>query len=241
VNLKPIIVAGSLGLAALLAGACSAGDTIVNSQPGAASGISVSGTGRAVGAPDVATLQIGIDLERPTVAAAREAAAAAQKGVVDSLKANGVEDKDVQTVQFTISPVYDSRSGTQTLRGYRISNVVRADVRKIDQAGKVIDDAVAAGGNGVVVRGISFSIDDPTELREAAREEAVNDARSKAEQLASAAGVKVGKPISISETGAIPYPVYAGEAAARTLDTATPIEAGELEIVVQVSVLFALD
>ncbi len=234
-SILPLIAA-----AALLATACSDGDTFVDAGTNQTFGISVSGTGRAVGAPDIAILTLGVSAERPALEPARAAAATAQKAVIDSLKANAVAEKDIQTVQFNVQPQYDSPGRQQVLRGYRVSNVVRATLRKVDTAGKVIDDAVAAGGNAVVVNGISFSIDDPTEMRAEARAGAVADARAKAEQLARASNLKLGRAISISEGGAQPLP-FARAATSLAAEASTPIEPGELQVSVTVSVLYAIE
>ena len=128
------------------------------------------------------------------------------------------------------------------MRGYRVTNVVSITLREVDKASAVIDDAVAAGGNSVVIRSISFSIENPTELREAARQDAVKEARAKAAQLASASGVKLDPPISIVEGGFSPLPQRAiGGDAFAFAEAATPIQAGELDIFVTVNVLFAIE
>jgi hypothetical protein len=227
-----------LPLAAL---ACDEGDTIVQSDSTNRTGISVSATGRAVGTPDVVILQLGVDVEMRTVDAARDSAARSMQGVIDSLKANGVAEKDIQTVQFSVSPQYDFNQGRQMLRGYRVSNLVTAKLRKIDVAGKAIDDASNAGGNNVVVRSVSFTIDDPTKLQQEARQKAMDLAKDRAEQLARPSGAKVGHVMSISE-GVAPPPVPQAPAISAPRTAAdTPIQTGELEIVVTVNVVYTIE
>jgi uncharacterized protein YggE len=237
----------ALGLLALGAVACN-GDTIVQG-PGVTNGINASGTGRATGTPDVAILQLGVELEQPTVEGARSAAAQALEGVLASLRGNGVAEADIQTVQFNVSPQHDflppagpNEPGRQVLRGYRVTNVIRAKVRTITNAGKVIDDATRAGGNAVVVRSLSFTIDDPTALREQARQDAVADARKRAEELARHGGVGLGKLLSIVEGGsqALPQPNVV-RAPSTGSDTLTPIQPGELEVVVTVNALWSIE
>ena len=92
-----------LGLASAALIACQ-GDTIVNSSMSTAAGINVDGTGKASGTPDTVFLTLGVNVENATVAGAREAAASAMQGVINSLKGNGVADKDIQTTQFSVSP-----------------------------------------------------------------------------------------------------------------------------------------
>jgi uncharacterized protein YggE len=239
VNRKLIVATAIVGLAALFLSGCGDGDTIVNAQPGAASGIQVTGVGRVVGAPDVVLLQLGVDVERPTVAEAREAAASAMQTVIDSMKRNGVADENIQTTQLTVTSALDQN---RNVRGYRVSNVTTAKITKIDTASKVIDDATVAGGNSAVVRNIRFSIDDPTELQAEARKLAVEEARKRAEELAEHAGVSLGKPASITEEYQNVVPQSAGIVAApRTGDASTPIQAGELEVVVSVNVLYTFE
>jgi len=225
--------------------ACSGGgDTIVNSEGATTTGINVSGTGRASGTPDTVVLQLGVQAEARTVAEARDLAARAAQGVIDSLKKNGVDDRDIRTVQFDIQPQFDAGvRGTPTVRAYRVSNVLSVKVRKIDNAGKVIDDAAAAGGNNTVVQSIAFSIDDPTKLEARAREAAVKEARDKAEQLAKLGGVKLGNPITITEGGG-PQPIFINAAALvapRTGGDSTPIQSGQLDVTITVSVLYRIE
>jgi len=231
-----------LALAALLAIGCGdSGDTIIQNAPGV-SGVSAAGTGRVTGAPDVVILQLGVDVEMRSVEAARSAAANSMQAAIDALKANGVEEKDIRTIQFSVNPQYDVVLNRQTLRGYRVSNMVSAKVRKVDTAGKIIDDVTRAAGDAAIVRSLSFTIDDPSKLQAQARELAVKQARERAEQLAKPAGVKIGRVLSITEGGGTPIVSQAqfAVAAPRTGDT-TPIQAGELEIVVNVNAVFAIE
>ncbi len=232
--------------AAVLAVACGdKGETIVQTSSQNLSGVSATGTGKAIGEPDIALLTVGVNVQRPTVEEAREEAAAAQKAVIDSLKANGVQDKDVQTVQFSVSPQYDYRSpdGPRII-GYQVNNVVTAKVRDLAKTSKAIDDATRAGGNDAVVQNVSFTIDDPEALREQARRQAVQKAKAQAEQMADAAGEKLGKLLSISESSGGATPVDSRAIAPLNTGGAafdTPIETGELEVSVTVSVLYAID
>ncbi len=241
---RVVMVVAVVAVAALVAVACGGGDTIVNPGSSAVTGISVSGTGRATAEPDLVLLQLGIEVERSTVAAAREDAAASQQAILDALQANGVDEDDIQTVQLSVGTRYDysSDNDERVLRGYNVSNVVSITLRGVEGASAVIDAAIAAGGNNVIVRDIAFAIDDPTELRKAARRDAVEDARERASQLAEAAGIKLGRPISIVESGFTPFQQRSDDDAAfNQADTATPIQAGELEILVRVNILYAIE
>ena len=229
-----------LGLGGLLAAACGSGDTIVNSSTTTQIGISISGVGRAVGNPDIVFLTLGVNLERETVAAAREDAASAMRGVIASLRSNGVDEDDIQTTQFSIQPQYNFSNRIQTLRGYRVTNVVNAKITEVDTAGEVIDGAATAGGGAVVVQSIRFAIDDPTELQKQARKAAVAEAKARAEELADHAGVKLGRPVSITDGFPSVLPQAFVDRAELAVET-TPIQAGELEITVSVNILYAIE
>jgi len=213
-----------------------------NSEP---QGISVSGEGRASAAPDMAVLGLGVSAKASTVKAASSQVQEAMSDLLDSLEENGVQDKDIQTRQFSIYPEYDYRNGEQILTGYRVSHMLQVKVRDVDKAGEVIDDAVEAGGDLLQVQSISFTIDDTTALRSEAREEAVADAQAKADELATLAGVSLGKPTYITESAYTPSPLlplpravgYGMEEAAPV----TEISAGELEVVVNVHITYAID
>jgi uncharacterized protein YggE len=241
---RKFLILPLLAVTAALALACTGkGDTIVQTSSQNVNGVSATGEGIVTGKPDVAVLTVGVQARRNTVADARDAAAAAQKGIIDSLKSNGVADKDIQTVQFSVQPQYDySKAGSPTITGYIVSNVVRAKIRDLDKAGKAIDDAVKAGGNDAVVQNIDFTIDDPTDLKKQAREAAVKQAKDQAQQLVEAAGEKLGKLISISESGGvIPYERnLAAAPAASGTSVETPVQPGELQITVDVTVLYAI-
>jgi uncharacterized protein YggE len=207
-------------------------------------GLSVSGEGRASAAPDVAVLGLGVSAKASTVGAANSQAQEAMTALLDSLKANGVQEKDIQTSQFSVNPEYDYRNDEQILTGYRVSHMLQVKVRDIDRTGEVIDDAVQAGGDVLQVQSISFTIDDTTALSSEARQKAVANAQAKAEELASLAGVTLGDPTYITESTSTPYTqpyydrsvAYSAEAA-----PATEISAGELEVVVYVNITYGID
>lgn len=233
------------GLLAFLGTACE-GDKITVASPNGNTlqGITVSGEGKATGQPDIAILSLGISTLRPTVAEARNEAASTMQKVIDSVKGNGVAEKDIQSAQYSIYPEYDySIVASQKLLGYRITNTVTIKVRDIDKTSDVLDGATAAGGDLTQVQGISFTIDEPDALRDQAREDAVNDAKARAQRLADTAGVKLGDPISITE-GSVSSPVPMRDAllgGAAEANTATPIQPGEMDIDLTVQVVFAIE
>jgi hypothetical protein len=238
--MKRLIALAAAGM--LLLAACGEGTGAAEAAAGdpAATGISVTGQGKVTGVPDTLTLDLGVAVLRDTVDAATGDAAALADAVLAALTANGVAEDDVQTSNYSIWPEWDYSGDRQVLRGYRVTNTMSVKIRDLDRAGAVIDAATAAGGDDVVVNGLSFSIEDNAELLELARANAWNDAEGKAQQLARLAGTSLGAPVSIVESiGSSPSPVsYQREEAAA--DMATPIEPGLEEVTVTIEVRFGI-
>jgi hypothetical protein len=213
-------------------------------------GIWVSGEGRVSAVPDVALLRLGIEAQAATVAEAQRQGGEAMNGVMGALKAGGVEEKDIKTQRFSIQPVKQwveepgtRGRGKEIIVGYRVTNRVTAKIRKIEDAGAIIEAAASAGGDLTRVDSISFTIDDPTPLYAQARERAVLDAKAKAEQLAELSGVTLGKPIYISVgTGRVPmvFEERAMSAAPMPAPAPPPISPGETEIRISVQMVYAI-
>ncbi len=239
-----------LVVSVLLISTLTACDTRYTSQllspPTSGRTIHVTGNGSVTGEPDIATLNLGVSVEKETVAEAREEAASAMTALIDSLEANGIAEKDINTENFSIYPQYDYSEGERKLRGYRVNNTVRAKVRELDTLSDVIDDAAKAGGDNIVVNSIQFMIDDTTEFQKQARSLAVKDAEAKAQTLAEASGVTLGKPVTISENTYFESPpiAFATAEAAFADDgarTSTPIAPGELTVTVNITVVYEIE
>jgi uncharacterized protein YggE len=255
VKFRAGIFLGVIAVGALLLTACTrdSGTTVVSSS--GAEGINVNGQGIAYGSPDVADVDIGVQVPAPTVAEAREKAAVAMDAVIKSVKGNGVADADVRTSQFSVDPQYSYPPGTnpyqggsQTITGYQVTNVVTVRIRKLDTVAKIVDEASAAGGNSTVVRRMAYGILDQKKLQTQARDLAVKEAKARADELASLNGVKAGKALQINEsTSALPpQPYYYSGAAPvvtapRTGDTSTSIESGQLSVVVRVTINYEIE
>ena len=201
--------------------------------------IVVSGTGRVAVDPDVADLRLGVAVSRPTVEAARSAAAEAMTAILAAVTAAGVAQRDVRTTLVSVQPRYDYRDGkAPTLVGYDLTNIVEVTARDLAGLGAIIDGALSAGATSL--DGLSFRVDDPRDAEHAARTAAVAEARSRAEVLAEAAGVTIAGVADIVEGGApatCPQPKAARMLAA---DAGTPVEAGTTEISVTVTVTFRI-
>ena len=210
-------------------------------------GIWVNGEGKVTVVPDLAILSVGIESRETSVAKAQEIAATAMDAVINQLKQRGIAEKDIRTTSFSIIRVtrYDEPKQQEVTIGYRVTNTVSAKIRKIADAGSIIDAVAQAGGDLTRINNISFTVDDPTAFEREARQKAMADAESKAKQLANLSGVKLGKPIYINESGGfislrqeffpVPDPSPAFGAAP------TPILPGEQEIRLNVQVVYEID
>jgi len=216
----------------------------LNSQQ---TGIWVSGEGEVTAVPDVANVRLGVEARKPTVEEAQEAAATAMSAVREALQDNGVAERDIQTEYFRIYDVtrWAEDDLEEVTVGYRVTNIVTAKIRQVSRAGDIIDAVVLAGGDVIRVDDVSFDVDDPTPYYRAAREDAMDDARSKAEQLANAAEVTLGSPTYVSESSYVSYyPRMAMDSAPVPAPAAevpeTPISAGEMEIRTSVQVAYSI-
>jgi uncharacterized protein YggE len=203
--------------------------------------VSVNGRGAVTIAPDTASVVIGVTIIEPTLSAAQEKATTQMTAVIEALKAAGIEDRDIQTVSYSVNIIqdYDERGYPAKFRGFQVANQVNVTVRDLTQLGSILDTVVAAGAN--TIYGINFFVDDPSEAASRARALAVQDARTKAEELAAAAGVTVGRLLSISETYAPPpAPVSYADMVAEQR-AAVPIEVGTQVVTVDVQVSWELE
>jgi uncharacterized protein YggE len=196
------------------------------------------GTSRVRGTPDVLTVMLGVTSRGHTVGEALDRNNAAARKVLDVLLDGGVDKKDLQTTNFSIGPIYGDNAND--IQGYQVSNIVVAQLRDLEKAGSLLDKAAQAGGDDVVVRNVSFDIDDTSDLVAAARADAVKRARNQAEQLAAAAGVQLGDVLTISESSQDVGPVLAAPQAADGAASRVAIQPGSQELTVQVSVVFAI-
>lgn len=200
----------------------------------------VTGTGKASAAPDKAVINMGVTQTGATVAEAQAKTNQSATQITNSLKGLGVEEKDIKTTNYSVNPNYANLTigDNQRITGYTVTQNFEVEV-PIDQANAVVDAATAGGAN--LVGGITFTLDDETEikLKNQAREEAVIKAKASAQGLAKASGIKLGNVINVRETfgGEYPMTVMARDAVAMDskLEAApTTITPGENNIEVTV-------
>ena len=204
----------------------------------------VNGTGEASARPDLAVISAGVVVQAETASAALADNTRAMNAVLEQLRGSGLPAEDVQTSQFSVTPLFDDRRpDPQTpvpprIVGYQVSNQVTARVRDLDRLGAILDALVTAGANSIT--GPWFEIADPEQLQGQARDAAVADAIARAGRYAAAAGVRLGEIISIEETGAFvppPRPMMRAEAMAADV----PIAPGETEVSASVTMTFAIE
>lgn len=205
--------------------------------------IAVQGTGTISAKPDLANLQAGVQIQNTSLQDAQNEAATKVDALMKQLKSAGVDDKDISTAQFNVEPVMDYRQNEPPrVTGFRVTNILNVKLHDISKAGSLIDNLVASGAN--TIYGLSFGFSDPSALMRQAREQAMKDAQDKAEQLAKLGNVTLGAPLVIQDGGSNTPPVVQ-EAALSSRDAsgvapATPINPGQQEIRVDVSVTYAI-
>ena len=225
--------------AALALTACnSGGPTYITSSEVPEAKIQVSATGTTNMNPDMATVSAGVVTQGKTAREAMFGNATKMTRVFEELEAAGIEKKHITTSQLSLKPKYNYQNRqAPKIDGYEARNTVSAKTYNLDDVGAMLDALVKAGVNNI--NGVQFSIKDSKAARDKAREDAIREAREKAETMASAAGVKLGKLKSLSESGGNfrPQPVaYALEA--RSAGASTPVAAGEQAISVTVNMSY---
>ncbi len=205
-------------------------------------GILVSGQGMASAKPDIALAIIGVETTAPRLADATSQNTTKMNAVLEKLKSLGIADKDIQTVDYSVTPIQNQprpdSNAQPTITGYRVSNQVRVTIRKIADVGNILDQALTAGANRVY--GISFSVDDPSAFQQQARAAAIKDAQDKASQLAKNAGLSLGPVLSITEASTGPRPMLAAADSFGAAAASVPVQTGELQIMVSVQMRFGI-
>jgi uncharacterized protein len=202
-------------------------------------GISVSGQGIVMAQPNVARITVGVEVTDAALANAQAEAARRMDAVVQKLKADGIQESDIRTTSYTVNPQYDQN---QTLRGFQVQNLVSVKSTNVAGLGQLMDDAVAAGASRIY--DISFEADNMPELMSQARDQAMQDAQTKAQQLAKGSGVGLGRPILVEDVqvGGV-TPVAARQAAPAPAAMAaqpTPVQPGELQVTSIIHVVWAI-
>ena len=213
--------------------------------------ITVSDTGEIYAKPDLALTTFSVVTERKTVAEAMSENTKKMNAIINFMKGQGIEEKDLKTTTFNIYPRYEYQKveteiypyppGKRVLIGYEVTQSLEVKIRDMVKIGDIIQGATDAGANQV--GDLQFTIDKEDELKKQAREQAIEKAKTKAKELAGQLGVKLVRIINFSESSVIPY--YYGfleKAAAPTGGgaEAPQIETGENKIEVTISITYEI-
>jgi uncharacterized protein YggE len=206
--------------------------------------LSVSGSGDAFLAPDIAYIYIGVHTESPTAAEAVADNTAQTETLMQAIRDFGIDAKDIRTTNFSIWPMdrFDPSTGAPSgEKTYAVDNTVYVTVRDLDGLGDLLDTAVQAGAN--TVNSIQFDVSDKDEAMKQARADALKDAQAQAQALAEAASLSLGEVQAISFVDVQPYPIFDGKGGgggAMSEAAAVPIQPGQLTFPVNVNVTYAL-
>lgn len=233
----PLAVHAQAAHAQTAAPAVAAGNTL----------LTVTADGRTAQKPDLALFTAGVASTGKTAGAALTANSADMNRVIAALKQAGIADRDIQTSNLSLNPVYAPQERQPNgavvpqepkIIGYQVSNTVTVRQRNLAEFGKVIDTLVSAGANQV--NGPDFQVDKPDAALDEARVEAVGKARARADLYARAAGLKVVRIVSISEGGGYSPPMPQYRMAMDVAAAPAPVAAGEVSLNANVTVQFEL-
>jgi uncharacterized protein YggE len=213
--------------------------TPVQALPGT---ITVVGEGKVKAQPDMAQASIGVEIINPDVKQASDEAASTMEAVLAALKAQGVADSDIQTSYYNIwvERPYSPEGTPSTEAIYHVSNNVQVTIRDLSKVTLVLGAAIEAGAN--TINSVTFNVTDPTELRSQARQQAVENGKTNAEELATLNGVTLGEVVSVSEVISSGAYYVSEVAAAQGLGGGGggPILPGEVEVSVQLQISYAI-
>lgn len=202
--------------------------------------ISISGNGKVYAKPDVAVLVLGVEDRGARIADIVGTNTSKMNKIIKDVKDLGVDEKDIQTTQYTISPEYNwTELGGRIFVGYVLTQQITVKVRDFEKIGSILDKATSDGAN--TVGDLQFTIDDPEKIRAEARKKAIEEAKAKALTLAKQAGLKIVKLVNIYEgSGGYPQPIYGkgGAVAMEAVNVAPDIQAGQMEITSTVTLTY---
>jgi uncharacterized protein YggE len=210
--------------------------------------INMTAEGKVSAQPDTASASFSVVTSGKTAAEVQKTNDQKMATVIAYLKTFGIETKDIQTSNYNLYPQYDYSKPTsieqQTIVGYTLNQNVTVKVRKLDQAGQLVGGLTGKGVNQIDA--LSYFIDDPDAIKAQAREQAIQKAKAKAQDLANSLGVKLGKVVNFSENTGYPGPIpYAADTKAIGFggggSVPSPVQPGSQDVIVDVNVTFELN
>ncbi len=204
--------------------------------------LSVSATGKTESVPDIAVVTIGVVAEGMTAQVVKDQSSNKMNQVISFIKQSDIDDRDIKTSQFSISPKYSYNNQQQTLVGYQANQIITVKVRNIDkslqQMETIVDGAVMHGANQI--QGIDFSFEDSDGLMQNARKQAIDKAIVNAQQIAKDAGLSLGRIVNVITSAADnPGPMFARNMTLAK-STSPQIELGSQEVLATVTVIFKI-
>jgi uncharacterized protein YggE len=207
---------------------------------------SSTGEGKVTAIPDQATVNAGVTAQSQTVTDAKNKVNQTTNKIITDLKKLGLSDNEIKTTDYSISPNYSNRiapmeapaivNGQQTITGYTVTQNLEIKVQPIEKANQVIDAATKDGAN--LVGGVNFTFSDQLNksLEQKATKQAVDDAKAKAQSLASAAGINLGKIVNVVTNSNQPQPLMIATGANVKTDQSAPtnVTPGENTLTVDV-------
>jgi uncharacterized protein YggE len=230
-------------LAAAIAAAMAAMPAAAQIAPNMAPTLTLSVEGKVAQAPDIADISGGVVTSAPTASAAMADNAARMTAVVAAIRKAGIADRDIQTAGLNLAPQYKyANNEAPVLTGYQATNTVNIRVRKLADAGKLIDTLVAQGANQI--SGPTFGVDKADAALDAARTQAIATGRARADLYARAAGVRIKRLVSVTEGGGFdptPRPMAMTMRAAKMDAAPPPVEPGEVALSITVQMVYELE
>lgn len=227
---------------ALAAAACEgAPNVIAQGAPASSRTMTVTATGDAAGAPDMAVFTIGVETEGPSAAVALRTNSANMRATIDKLQELGIEERDIQTSNLMVNPRYDydNAQNRPRLIGFVATNTVTAQLRNLDNVGAVLDETIQAGANKI--NSLTFTFSEPQPLFDEARKSAVAKAKAQAELLSESAGVRLG-PILTIQDGFVSSPMPRTPMARMeaAFDQSVPVASGESMVTASVTIVYEI-
>lgn len=218
--------------------------------------VTVSGEGKVYAKPDVAVVSLGVTTDGLTVAEVTKNNTEKMNAVIDTIKALKIEEKDIQTTNYSLTPYYDrevtmmpsssvssiyTTTATKKILKYTLSQNVQVKIRDFAKVGDVLSNATAKGAN--LVGDLQFTIDNPEKLKEEARAKAIDQAKANAKNLAKESGISLGKIINVYENSyGYPANLYSAKAmGGGSMAEASPvptIQPGQQEINVTINLTY---
>ncbi|HQK63583.1 MAG TPA: SIMPL domain-containing protein [Candidatus Staskawiczbacteria bacterium] len=219
--------------------------------------ISVSGEGKVYAKPDVALVSLGVTTQAETVADATKTGTEKMNAVIDGVKGLGVDEKDIQTTDYNLSPVYSQQKvlvspmvyntssafvdSTPEIVGYKLTQNVQVKIRDFTKIGDILSKATEMGSNQI--GDLQFTIDNPEQFKDQARAQAIAQAKAKAESLANESGIKLGKLINVYESNYYAPSAYnsvksISQDAVGYGGAAPTIQPGQQEVYISISLVY---